>query len=78
LEVQVRDAVNPLILGSNAVYTISVSNHGPSSATMVLLRDVLPATTTYVSAESSQGSCVLSNGTVWCDLERFRWLKKLS
>jgi uncharacterized repeat protein (TIGR01451 family) len=35
---------------SNLVYTISVTNFGPSSASGVVVTDALPATVTFVSA----------------------------
>jgi uncharacterized repeat protein (TIGR01451 family) len=39
-----------VLSGSNLVYTISVTNFGPSSASGVVVTDSLPATVTFVSA----------------------------
>lgn len=55
--------------GQNVTYTMTVGNDGSDgNATGVTLSDPLPATATYVSATSSQGSCTLSSGTVSCAL----------
>ena len=41
---------NPVIVGSNLTYTITVGNKGPWPATSVVLTDTLPASVTFVSA----------------------------
>lgn len=48
-------------------YTITVSNAGPQSASDVVVTDVLPAGTTFVSATASQGSCA-GTSIVTCNL----------
>jgi uncharacterized repeat protein (TIGR01451 family) len=52
---------------ANVVYTIVVTNNGPTGASGVTVTDVLPAGTTFVSAQTTQGVC---NGTttVICSL----------
>jgi len=42
--------------GDTIEYTITVSNGGPSTATSVIVEDVLPAGVTYVSDSPSQGT----------------------
>lgn len=42
-------ASNPLQLGGNVVYTLTVTNNGPSDATGVVVTDAIPANLTYVS-----------------------------
>ena len=61
------DSPDPVIVGNNLTYTINVSNNGPSNATGVIITDTLPAGVTFVSANSSQGSCS-GTTTVTCNL----------
>lgn len=50
--------------GSNATYTFTVTNRGPSLADGVVLTDPLPAALSFVSATISQGSYVQTNGII--------------
>ena len=54
--------------GSNATYTITITNNGPNAATGVVLTDTLPTGSTFVSITESSGSDVFtsaqSGGTV--------------
>ena len=43
-------------VGTNVVYTLGINNDGPSDATGVQVKDVLPAGLTFVSANAGQGS----------------------
>ena len=52
---------------TNVVYTITAANNGPTGATAVTITDVLPAGTSFVSAQTSQGSCS-GTTTVTCAL----------
>ena len=52
----------PVILGANLTYNISVTNIGPSSAKNAVVSQVLPASVGFVSATASQGSVVQSGG----------------
>ncbi|TWU32279.1 DUF11 domain-containing protein [Novipirellula artificiosorum] len=49
--------------GENVTFTITASNSGPSTATGVIVRDVLPAGLSFVSAVGSQGSYNTTDGT---------------
>jgi uncharacterized repeat protein (TIGR01451 family) len=51
-------------VGTNATFTITVSNAGPTNATGVAVRDQLPAGLTYVSSTPSVGSYNSGTG-VW-------------
>jgi uncharacterized repeat protein (TIGR01451 family) len=55
LAITKTDAVDPVVLGDNVVYTITVTNNGPSDAAGVDVTDALPGFTTFVSATPSQG-----------------------
>ena len=49
------------------VYTITVSNAGPQTASNVVVTDTIPAGTTFVSAVPSQGTCS-GSATTTCNL----------
>ncbi|MDP9343279.1 MAG: hypothetical protein M3Q23_14545 [Actinomycetota bacterium] len=69
LSVSVSDDPDPVIAGSDVIYSLTVSNAGPDTATTVTLTDNLDPTTTFVSARPDQGTCQESSGTVTCDLD---------
>jgi len=56
--------------GSQLVYTLTVNNDGPSTATNTEVVDTLPSGVTFVSATESQGTGCTFNGvdTVTCDV----------
>jgi uncharacterized repeat protein (TIGR01451 family) len=64
LQVTQVGSPNPVNVGSNLTYSIVITNNGPNAATNVLVSQTLPATVTFVSAISSQGTCTQSGGTV--------------
>ncbi|MGD0758118.1 MAG: C25 family cysteine peptidase [Candidatus Sulfotelmatobacter sp.] len=57
-----------VFLGSNTVYTITVTNNGPSAANGVTLTDTLAAGPTFVSAVASGGTTCTGTGPVNCTL----------
>ena len=57
---------DPVAVGGQITYTITVGDNGPTAASGVTLTDTLPAGTTFVSAEPTSGSCSESAGTVTC------------
>ena len=65
LTVTKSDGVTSVQIGQNLVYTIVVTNSGPSTATNVLVTDTFPTTQlTFVSATSSSGTFTNNNGSV--------------
>jgi len=69
------DSEDPLAIGDNTVYTITVNNIGPSTAENVVVTDTLPATgLSFQSVATSVGSCPVApavgaiGGTVTCNL----------
>jgi len=59
---------SPVVAGSNVTYSIDVTNQGPSTATGVSLNDLLPATATVLSTNTTQGTISISNSTLICAL----------
>jgi len=77
LEITKDDDADPPGAGDPLVYTITVTNHGPSNAAAVQVTDTLPAAVTYVSDTCSASNVppwtwnigALANGaTVSCDI----------
>jgi len=58
LSVTVTALPDPVFIGSNLVYTIVVTNSGPTAALNVRLTNALPQSVTLKSAATSQGSLV--------------------
>jgi uncharacterized repeat protein (TIGR01451 family) len=57
---------NPVTEGTSLTYTLTVTNNGPASATNVTATDTLPSAVTYLSTNTTQGSCSEAGGTVTC------------
>jgi len=68
LAVTKTDSPDPVQVGTNLTYTLTVTNNGPNEATGVTLTDTLPTGVTFVSATPSQGTCSQAGGTVTCNL----------
>lgn len=62
------DGPDPVSLGSNLVYTLVVSNAGPSQATGVALVDLLPEGVSLTGLSTTQGSCTNEAGLITCGL----------
>jgi uncharacterized repeat protein (TIGR01451 family) len=62
------DAPDPVTVGNNLTYTITVTNNGPKTGTGVTLNDTLPSSVTYVSATSTKGTPTKSGNTVTCSI----------
>ncbi|MCI0744751.1 MAG: hypothetical protein L0Y58_05020 [Verrucomicrobia subdivision 3 bacterium] len=63
-----RPPPEPLRTGVDVVFTIVVTNRGPSAAEDVILTHEVPASFSFVSASSSQGACSHAAGIVSCAL----------
>ncbi len=56
--------VQPVLVGHDLVFTLTVTNPHPVTATGVTVTNPLPANTTFVSARGSQGDSFLAGGAV--------------
>jgi uncharacterized repeat protein (TIGR01451 family) len=61
-------ATQSIIAGSNATWTVSVTNAGPSSADGTLAVDTLPAGMMFVSAGGPGVTCTEAGGVISCPL----------
>lgn len=68
LVVNHSDSPDPGPAGGVFTYTLRVDNNGPNLATGVTLSDVLPVGSTFVSVNTTAGTCSHSAGTVNCSL----------
>ena len=62
------DAPDPVPVGGNLTYTVTVTNNGPGDALDVVLTDALPAGSTFVSASPGAPTCTPAGGVVTCNL----------
>lgn len=64
LELQLLESSDPSPLPSNLVYSVSVSNRGPSASVDVVLTNTLPVGPALVSVTGTRGSWVTNAGRV--------------
>ncbi len=77
------DSPDPVAVGGNITYSLTVRNDGPQTATSVILSDVIPANTTFVSVTPAAGwSCsplaVGGTGTQTCTIATLASLSSAS
>ncbi len=68
LSVSIADTPDPVNVGANMSYALTVRNSGPEDATGVTLTDTLPPGVVFQSASATQGSCAQVSGVVTCAL----------
>jgi uncharacterized repeat protein (TIGR01451 family) len=70
LVMAMTESPNPVKVGANLTYTITVTNNGPDPAAAVTATDAVPGGTTFQSVSTTVGSCtappVGGTGTVKC------------
>jgi len=62
------DSPDPVGSGAPLLYTIQVTNLGPSASSGMTVTDTLPAQVTFVSSSPGSPACTLASGTVTCAL----------
>lgn len=55
---------DPVLVGGNLTYTLSITNRGPLTATNVVVTNILPTNVTFVSVTNSQGSATTNGGKI--------------
>ena len=69
LSVSKGDSADPVTVGAQFEYAVTVANTGPEAATAVSLTDTLPNEVDFVSVSASQGNCELQGSKrVNCEL----------
>jgi len=68
LSISLTDAPDPVHVGQSLVYTIVVTNGGPSAATGVGVSQSLPKNTGNASVTTTQGTCSIRKQVVTCSL----------
>ena len=66
LSIVKTDAVDPVAVNANIVYSLAVSNAGPSAAANLTVTDTLPAGVTFVSAAGTGWTCSNAGQTLTC------------
>jgi uncharacterized repeat protein (TIGR01451 family) len=66
--VSMTDSQDPLVVGNELTYTITVANGGPQAATGLVFSNALSPDVKFVSVAATQGSCSEVEGTVVCKL----------
>jgi len=68
LAVEMTASPEPVPSGYPLTYTLTVTNHGPLTATSVSATDTLPGTVTFISSTPGAPDCSFGAGTLTCDL----------
>jgi uncharacterized repeat protein (TIGR01451 family) len=68
LQVTQTDSASNIVIGSNETYNLVVTNNAATTATEVLITNMIPAGATYVSATPGTGTCFQSNNIITCQL----------
>ncbi len=68
LAITKSDSTDPVIAGETLIYTLQVTNNGPSDASGVTVTDELPDEVTFVTGISDQGLVAETDGIVTVDI----------
>ncbi|MDQ2712609.1 MAG: DUF11 domain-containing protein [Acidobacteriota bacterium] len=59
---------SPVAVGAAIVYSLTVTNNGPGTASLISVSDALPANVTFNSVSGSGWSCSKSSGVITCTI----------
>ncbi|GKX68612.1 M6 family metalloprotease domain-containing protein [Inconstantimicrobium mannanitabidum] len=62
------DSPDPVLVGENLKYELTVKNNGPDAAKNVVVTDTLSTDVEFVSVNSTKGTCSYSSGKVTCNI----------
>ncbi|HRC86666.1 MAG TPA: hypothetical protein PK413_13740, partial [Thermoanaerobaculia bacterium] len=68
LDLAMTDAPDPVAVAGSLLYTLTLTNHGPGTASTVALSDTLPNGLSSAVATPAQGSCAVAGAVVSCQL----------
>ncbi len=68
LVVTKTDSPDPVLMGNNLTYTVTVRNQGIGKAYSVVMTDTLPVSATLVAVSTTKGACSRPAGQVICSL----------
>ncbi len=68
LSIAKQDSADPVEVGAELTYTITVANAGPDTANAVVVSDKLPNSVDLLSTATSKGSCEAKGRKVTCQL----------
>lgn len=68
LSIAASDSPDPVRIGTEVTYTLSVANDGPTAATAVSVVNTLPGGTSFVSASGTGWVCDHLGGVVTCSM----------
>ncbi|GAB4579344.1 MAG: hypothetical protein Fur0022_20820 [Anaerolineales bacterium] len=68
IAVSITESGDPVTIGEDLIYTLTVENGGSQTATGIELINTIPENTLFVSATPSQGTCSENTGIVTCSL----------
>jgi serine protease AprX len=67
----ITDNPDPVFVGGELNYTLTIRNSGPDIATGVILADTIPPEASFLSVDTTQGTCNYNGaGVLTCDIGR--------
>jgi uncharacterized repeat protein (TIGR01451 family) len=66
LQLTMTDAPDPVLLTQTLTYSLFLTNRGPNVASNIVISDVLTASLTFISAQTTHGACTNNGNSVGC------------
>ena len=78
LNLVMSDSEDPVNVGDNVAYTLTLTNNGPNQATGIVLTEPLPENVNLMSSSPSQGQCLTVEKQLQCNLGSLKAGSKLT